>query len=325
MTCGPSFILLLLTLVAISADVDPLAAHVGDRLYPFSYLSEETLAALDRNDASVEDWVEVIGEPTLTTLDFDLASHGPGVTSYDQYDPTNLDFRIWLGWSLDGKVHVAGQFADDVYYNEYGSGPGTYSFGLYDNITLFVDGDHTGGEYWFRAPHGEEPEGPLETNMQAQFYSAVSRAVGHPLVDLPFTTDWEVWMVLPPFADGGGGVLGENPTFWSVEFYVTCFDRLNHLSPEDSDVSQLTEGKIIGFDIGVGDFDDDSGLRAHYYIARPDGFEPDFKDASTMLDGLLLGPAGESGDSSVQSVSWGRIKASLGIDLRSKNDRPGKD
>ena len=120
-------------------------------------------------------------------------------------------------------------------------------------------------------------------------------------------------------------MLGENPTFWSVEFNVTCFDRLNHLSPEDSDVSQLMEGKIIGFDIGVGDFDDDSGLRAHYYIARPDGFEPDFKDASTMLDGLLLGPGGESGETAVQSVSWGRIKASLEIDFPSENNPPGKD
>ena len=47
------------------------------------------------------------------------------------------------------------------------------------------------------------------------------------------------WMVHPPFARGGGGVSGENPTVWIVEFYVTCFDLLNHLSPEDSVVSQV--------------------------------------------------------------------------------------
>ena len=100
--------------------------------------------------------------------------------------------------------------------------------------------------------------------MQAQYYEAISHVPSGPLVDLPSTTsnvdEW--WMVQPPFARGGGGVLGENPTFWSVEFFVTCFDRLNHLSPEDSDVSQLTEGKIIGLDIYVLDFDSDPGRAA---------------------------------------------------------------
>ena len=310
----------------MSAGVFPVAGHVGDRLYPISYLSEETLAALDLDDASVEDWVEAVGEPALTPLDFDLASWGSQVTSYDQYDPANLDFRIWLGWSGDGKIHVASQFADDVYYNEYGSGPFN-TFDLYDHISLMVDGDHTGGQYWFQIPHGEEVEGPLETNMQAQYYEAISRAAGEPLVDLPSTTDEvsERWMVQPPFARGGGGVLGENPTFWLVEFFVTCFDRLNHLSPHDSDVSQLTEGKIIGFDFFVIDRDDDSGLSGFYHLIRPDGSERNAHDASALLDGVLLGPGGESGDTAVQSVSWGRIKASLEIDLRSEDSLPGKD
>ena len=64
--------ILILTLAAMSADVVHLSAHVGERLYPIPYLSEETLAALDQDDASVEDWVEAVGEPTLPPLDFDL-------------------------------------------------------------------------------------------------------------------------------------------------------------------------------------------------------------------------------------------------------------
>ena len=296
--------LLIPALAAMSADVAPLSAHVGERLYPITYLSEGTLAALDQDDAVVDDWVEAVGEPMLTPLDFDLAPDG----SYDQFDPSNLDFRIWLGWSPEGRIHVAAQFADDVYFNEYGFGPS-------DLLHLIVDGDHTGGLYLphFFVPPGEEVEDPLENNMQAQAYQAVSRAAGDPMVDMVTTTLFvdERWMVEPPFARGGGEVFGENPTYWSVEFYVTCFDRLNHLSPGDSEVSQLTEGKIIGLDIWVSDVDDDSGLGAQYNLGRPDGSGPhDGHDASTLLDGVLLGP-GASGDSAVQSVSWGRIKASL--------------
>ena len=123
-------------------------------------------------------------------------------------------------------------------------------------------------------------------------------------------------------------MLGEKPTFWLIEFYVTCFDRLNHLSPEDSDVSQLTEGKIIGFDIWVIDYDDDSGLNALYHMDRPDGSEPEWAGNGSiraiLVDGVLLGPGGEDGNSAVQSVFWSRIKAPLEIDLRSQDSLPAR-
>ena len=263
--------ILILALAAMSADVVPLAAHDNDRMFPISYLSDETLAALDQDDASVEDWVETVGEPTLTLLDFDLRSSYTQVTSYD---PSNLDFRIWLEWSRDGKIHVAGQFAGDVYYNEYDAGPSNVFAGN-DYLNLTVDGDHTGGiyvPYFFIPPgfSGEEVEDPLEPNMQAQSYQAISHADGDPLVDLFAATLFvdERWMVEPPFARGGGGVFGENPAYWSVKFYVTCFDRLNHLSPGDSDVSQLTEGKIIGLDIWVFDIERRLGTRGHVLFGQ---------------------------------------------------------
>ena len=122
------------------------------------------------------------------------------------------------------------------------------------------------------------------------------------------------WMVLPPFALGGGGVFSERPTFWLVEFFATCFDQLDHLSPEDSVVSQFAEGKVIGVNVLVYDYDvEPAGTLALYTLTEPDG---DGDQASNFVAGLLLGP---NGDSVVQSTSWARIKASLGIDLRSGN------
>ena len=77
--------------------------------------------------------------------------------------------------------------------------------------------------------------------------------------------------------------------------------------------------------VWIVDDDDDSRLRAVFYLDIPDGSERgDALDASTMMDGVLLGPGGESGDTAVQSVSWGRIKASLGVDFRS-DSYSGKD
>ena len=305
--------LLTLTLAAVSACAARLSAHDGDLLVPIRFLSEEALAHLNLDDGSVEDWEDALGEPTLTSLDFDLDSQ-----AYIDYQagPSNFDFRIWLGWTKDGRIYCAGQFADDVYVTISDH----FDFFIHfmyrgDSLALLVDGDHSGNQFIF----SEEPlEGPIKSNLQAQRYEAVSRVPDGPLVALPEDNiDGAWWMVEPPFARGGGSVFGENPTFWSIEFFVTCFNRLNHLDPEASAVSRLSEGKVIGLDVWVSDHDevlDDGNPRppsGWYFLNRPDSGYPDSNDASEFVDGLLLGPDGASGDSAVEPTAWGRIKASL--------------
>ena len=63
-----SFRVAFLTLLpAIALD-----AQWSDRLYPFRELTAEMRARIDLRDGSVADWSEVLGEPTLTPLDFAL-------------------------------------------------------------------------------------------------------------------------------------------------------------------------------------------------------------------------------------------------------------
>ena len=50
---------------------------------------------------------------------------------------------------------------------------------------------------------------------------------------------------------------------------------------------------------------------AWYYFEQTRLQYPELTDASGFVDGLLLGPAGTSGDSVVEPTAWGRIKASL--------------
>ena len=70
-------------------------------------------------DGSIEDWEELFGEPTLTSLDF------TGFTSYQgsgesmDYNPSDLDFRIWLGWNgASDRIYVGAICIDDVYIGE---------------------------------------------------------------------------------------------------------------------------------------------------------------------------------------------------------------
>ena len=68
----------LLAVAAIWADAAPVAAHVGDRLFPIPYLSEETLARLDLEDGSVED----CENPTVWLVEFYATSlTAPGCTA----------------------------------------------------------------------------------------------------------------------------------------------------------------------------------------------------------------------------------------------------
>ena len=66
-------------------------AQPPDRIYPIMQLTDRDVAEINVTDGSVEDWENIVGEPTLTPLDFAEPYGG-------SYDPSDMDFRIWLGW-----------------------------------------------------------------------------------------------------------------------------------------------------------------------------------------------------------------------------------
>ena len=121
-------------------------------------------------------------------------------------------------------------------------------------------------------------------------------------------------------------MFSENPTIWVTEFYVTCFDLLDHLNPQNSVVSGLDAGKTIGFNFGVSDNDEKPAGRAAYYdLVYSEEISEVAIGADSFVDGLLLGPDDDFGNSAVQSASWARIKASLEPDLRNHHLIPEND
>ena len=85
--------------------------------------------------------------------------------------------------------------------------------------------------------------------------------------------------------------------------------------------SDLSAGRFIGFAMGVFDGDKGGDSAVHLQLVPEALADPDrevFDDiydfhADFFLDGLLLpaNPTEPGDDSAVESVSWGRIKASL--------------
>ena len=190
--------LVLLLGLALSAE-----AHLGDRLYPIPYLSDEMLAGIKLDDGLVNEWYELVGEPTLSLLDFTgEMPHSPLLPP----DPSDLDFRIWLTWHDEpARLYVAFVASDDVYKNnhDYSSSPYLHEN---DSIMLAIDGDHSGG----RGGDSNTPlEEAIEIHGQAPSYQAISRTASGPtLNDVSYRVQigQASWTTLPPYAEGGGGV-----------------------------------------------------------------------------------------------------------------------
>ncbi len=84
-------------------------AQESERIYPFVELTDADLAQIDVTDGSVNEWIDLLGEPTLTALDFqtdpDLAP----------YDPADMDYRVWLAWhGATQRLYVAIERSDDI-------------------------------------------------------------------------------------------------------------------------------------------------------------------------------------------------------------------
>ena len=290
---------LALLLLALTGPAGFASAHIGDRVFFIPQVSADDLATIEI-DGDVEDWKELFGEPTVTPFDFTAFYH-PALTSYAEYDPGNLDWRIWLAWADGGKIYGAAQAADDLYRNVDFEG-GHF---LSDHLVLKVDGDHSGGQYAYLAGATENKE-PLKNLANAQFYEIISESEQHNLITIPIARRYRTWMYHEPYAAAAGTVLGENPTFWTVEFYATAFDDIPAEGPEGSVLSDLHPGQTIGLDLAIIDWDESETRSAQFFLIDPEN-EMAWEGADGFVDAILLGPYGTA----VESTSWARIKHSL--------------
>jgi hypothetical protein len=324
--CGEKMMkMTLLLFVCLIAAIHPLDAHLGDRTYFIAELSDADLASIDLDDGDIGDWQEILGEPTLTADDF---------IGYGEPDIASFNFHIWMGWhDATDRIYVAMEQVDDFYYNHFDrtdfTTPNFFLTGHDGFLSLDVDGDHSGGQYKYTGPgENETEEWALLYGQGAQGYTAlgqvfdggthISTSVTELLSQFSYDLGYADWFAWPPYAEGGGGARGEAPSVAVTEFYVTPFDRLVWNSSEESQVSDLFPGKIIGGKIAITDRDEDGIFSSAYSLvpfATADNFELALT-ADAFADFLLLGADGTvPGDTAVEGRTWARIKASFRADL----------
>ena len=293
------------------------SAHIGTRVFPFYELTDEMLERIDIHDGSVEEWYQV-GEPSMTLLDFKT---GSGL------DPSDLDFRIWLAWHDESnRIYTAITTVDDVYYNEHNhNGEMEWDMRSYDSMIFALDADHSGGKGRRNHVFNFTYEELLGIYGSTQWYSVIAQTVSGPTIDNAirisqkdpirnFNGTPDSGMVFPPYGDAGGLAEGEQPSLSVVEMYVTPYDWLGALDDLNQiGFSELSAYQTIGFSVLIHDSDGDCSVCERWYLPaehdHPGHWLYISRDnmADAFIDGLLL-PAQ---DTSVQSLTWGRIKASL--------------
>ena len=301
------------------------SAHIGTRVFPFYELTDEMLETIDIHDGSVEEWYQ-IGEPSMTLLDFKTGKTGrSGVP-----DPSDLDFRIWLAWHDESnRIYAAITTIDDVYYNEhnYNDEEGKRFILNYDSVLFLLDADHSGGTGKPIDVFNYVHEELLDIYGSTQWYSVIAQTRSGPTIDngirvsqenhpiWNFIGEPDSWMVFSPYGDAGGMAEGEQPSLSVIEMYVTPYDWWGALDDLDQvRFSELSAHQIIGFAIMVLDSDGDCpGCTGPYHEPAEifdDGnwlYVSNYNKADEFIDGILLPTQGTS----VESITWGRIKASL--------------
>lgn len=279
-------------------------AHVGDRVIPIYEVPTSDLPVID--DFSLFEWENIVPQPSLDSADFSSLQIGSPSSS-------NLAMRIYLAWNqTTQQLYMSMQRTDDHYINEYVGGDAPNFFGA-DHVEIFVDGDHSGGQYACGPPDGTPEQVKLYVGAQAQRYAVIAEAPD--AIVFGFEGFANGWASLPPWADMRIRQLGTEPTETQFELYTTPWDNLNWNGPDASIRSLLQPDHVIGLQIGIVDHDKPGSGGIRYSISSLLERPPLVCFAENFVDAKLIpckrGDCSQANASAVQQDSWARIKASL--------------
>ena len=248
-------------------DQPPPAQEPGD---PFSirHIAAQDLPAID---GDLSDWEQLFGQPQLTQTHFSSIAGEIG-------GPVPLDdqkVEVWLGWNDDTNlIYLAARVMD----NSFGTFPEDDFFQNWrsDNIEVFIDADNSGGPFSSDNSHAQQ------YLLRPAFERSLSMSTG------------SIWTA----ADGSPFAPGVAWAWNRVDgeyIYELAFPGWNSVSPELLP-HDFQIGQVIGFGLGVADFEsDDDALEFNYHAYNSlNGASNLFRDADGFTDFQLLGPDGDA-------------------------------
>ena len=250
-------------------------------------------------DGDLNDWALVDESYVIFTESFrDLVNE-------EEVDPGDFSVRLMIGWNkAQNKLFAAAQVVDDIH--QIDRSPGTAAGQIFtdDDMEIFLDADHSGGQYAnFRELSGDEQR--RLNGAEANHF-----IIAGPPPDDDFFVNFSAaaWYSLPDGPYSAAAYALEGSAVVNYELMLVPFDKVNVDAVFLSDEHPLEENEIIGFNVEFNDFD----ARSMQFDARwsLSGAYNAPVESDRFTD-LMLMPLEPIFHTEVESVTWGRIKASL--------------
>ena len=255
-------------------------------------------------DGDLSDWDLVDSSYALRTEVFvDLVSDETIV------DGGDFSVRLMVGWNKQqNRLYVAAEVSDDLH--QIDRPPGTAQSRIFqdDDMEVFVDADHSGGQYANFVELGEEEQLRLNGAEANHFVLA------GPPPDDDFFVNFSAaaWYSQADGAFTQAAVAHENMgtgTVTRYEMMLVPFDTVNMDAAVLSSQHVLQEQEIIGFNVEFNDFDLNSELFDAKWSLT--GQQNSFRFADRFAD-LRLMPLEEIFQpTSVEATNWGLIKSAF--------------
>ena len=256
-------------------------------------------------DGDLGDWAMVDESYLVTTERFvDLIDAG-------ELDENDFSVQLRMGWNRnENKLFFAAQVTDDFHQIDRPAGTAGLLIWQDDNMSVYLDADHSGGQYGnFRNVTAEEQ---LQlTGSQAQWFT-----IAGPPPDDDFFVNFSAagWYALPQGAftaasySVSGGVGG--PAVTNYELMLVPFDRVDMRASFLSREHRLVEDEIIGVNVEFWDFDARGPNIADARWSLSGGQNAHLL-ADRFTDVLLMPLEQRFRPTNVTATSWGILKRSF--------------
>jgi hypothetical protein len=267
-------------------------------------------------DGDLDDWNFVDDSYAIGTDQFRDLIGADGAADLDDFS-----VRLMIGWNeAANRLYIAAQVRDDLHQVDRPVGSATVRIFQDDAMELFVDADHSGGQF------ANFTELSLEEQLRRNGAEANHFVLAGPPPDEDFFVNFSgaAWYALPdgPFTSAAIEFEG-TPGVTNYEVALVPFDRVDIRAVFQSVEHILREDEIIGFNVEFNDFDEHSLLfDAKWSLS---GQLNSFRFSERFSDLILMPLEGMFQPTAVEAGSWGRLKASMREESRMPLYRRGAE
>ena len=303
---------ILLAMCFVAALCTGVAAHEppGVTYFAFGFPAH----ALPSVDGDGKDW-DMVPELYHIDLGEDFEETVRGIGS--DLDLEDINIKNIIGWNEEtNRIYSWSIVVDDFLHNKR-ENPAGHNWD--DDINLIIDADHSGGDLYESSMHDLEDSDRLQVEYTTgQLYTALVPPIDgwwlfmyHHDTEFAWLTDGKT-TPSPDYLEVGWSVTGqsEGPGAYTYELKVTPWIFLDYQGVDGSTELDMNEGMVIHVGYVFKDYDTDESYEGSYdfppihNVWRNANLCGDFELLPVDLD---LFP----GATSVETDTWGRIKASM--------------